>query len=310
MASIVAGRRVLEGPIDPVPIADAGIDRQMVIKSLDICWIPELLDREIIERLALQEKPTHLNSAARYIQKLSGLVFEALVNAGKIPEKVAGTYRDYLSVSALLHDIGKSGGLTATLEQQEVIVALFAVDRNDIAGMSIGEVLRLRPEFDETQTDKFECELKAAGIDLSMNMRAFWDTHAYHTREILDAYSVTLPLFVRIVAASHHWPRINPYNIQDWNDLPEALDGLFENARSEQERADIRKFLHLACMILTAADIYEARIHRGGRTHTDAIRDLREFIPREYGEDEDMQQIIKIMEDLGNCGLLPERRKW
>lgn len=180
-----------------------------------------------------------------------------------------------LSLAALLHDIGKSSS-SKDPGYRLAVVKLFAVkniDRNDTEL----EVLRAVENNFPNEVHTMISDLSNVQVAPGMKIRAFWDKHAFWTKEILDKFSV-FNKETKTIAASHHIDRgINPYGI-DENKIPNELKW--------------------SIFILIAIDKYQARIIRGEATHEEAIEYLRDDL-KNYNDDPIVKQIIKTIDEIG-----------
>lgn len=228
---------------------------------------------EILDYLMVLEN-SYFNNDSRMVREGSDNTIADL-EKNEIFKFTEGQKKE-LSLAALLHDIGKSSS-SEDPDCQLAVVRLFSaknISKND----SELKVLDVVNKNFPNEVDIMISNLSKVGVTPDMKIRAFWDKHAFWTKEIFDKF----PVFseeTKIIAASHHFDKgINPC-------------GIVENK--------ISKELKYRIFILMAVDKYQARRVRGGATNEEAIEYLRNDF-EEYNNDSVVKMIIETIDKLGN----------
>jgi response regulator RpfG family c-di-GMP phosphodiesterase len=266
------------------------IFRQKVLASLEQVGFHESLQAEIISRLVLLEKGSKFNEYARRIERGMDNVLNLLEDrhAEKYPKTaLSKKQRSDGRIAAILHDIGKSGPVEATPEEQAVIIKIFACENIRNSELLVSDAV---PDiFEVDQVAKTRETLEKYDIDEKTTMRKFWDKHAQWTHDILERYPNSLSDHTRIIAGSHHIDRgINPYNLPE-SEVPlsaNVIGSLEDYVEALEERS------------LIALDQYEASIKRGGLSHDEALSRVREGMVK-YKNDELMNFVLEAINELG-----------
>lgn len=267
--------------------------RKKVLDSLEQIGFHESLHEEIISRLVLLEKESKFNEYARRIERGMDNVLSLLEvrYAEKYPKTALSKNQRFDGrIAAILHDIGKSGPVDATPEEQEVIIKIFACrnagNSESLVANALGDI------FEADQVEMAKRTLDKYNLNDKTTMREFWDKHAQWTHDILERYPNSLSRHVRIIAGSHHiYREINPYS------LPESEISFITNInRTLGEYVEA-----LEKKSLIALDQYEASIKRGGLSHEDAISQVRKKMVK-YREDELMNLVFDAIDELGKEG--------
>lgn len=175
---------------------------------------------------------------------------------------IAPEKRPTVEAATVLADIGKTGGAKATAEEAATIANIYAIDKKIDLRISLSDFLS---QFFSGNTSMVK-NLEALGIDLTMNMRAFFNLHAGWSLEIMKASNI--PAEAALSAASHHLLEgVNPDGIIN---IPEGRFQALGVSRELDERE----------VWVILLDKYDAARRRGNKTHREAIDWLREFAPR------------------------------
>lgn len=280
------------------------IDRPKKIEGADSCrkilgnfeqaGLCEQPNKEIIGRLTLLQQHSEfykdsleiergVNNVLEFLGKEYGLSHPQLNFSEK--QKTDGR------ISALLHDIGKSGPATATEKEQETIIRLFAIEEIKEPQSSVGDVVS--KNFAAEEKEEILNNLKKCGIYPETTMRKFWDNHALWTRDILEKNPKGIDLRIRHIAASHHFDHgINPYNLSESEIPPEArVIGVLE------DYIDVEK------KILIAVDQYQAFTMRRDTPHGEAILQIKKNL-HIFKNDELMELIFNAIDKLGEEGII------
>lgn len=264
--------------------------RQTVLASLERIGFYEVLCEKVIDRLALLEKHSRFNQYSRRIEGGMEKVLESLeeYHALKYPE-IKRSERQRLDgrVAAILHDIGKSGPVDATPEEQRMIIRIFAQEEIRDLKMPISEAVS--KIFGENEVVGILQMLERHAIKGTMPMREFWDKHAQWTHDNLERYPQGLSEHARIIAGSHHIDRdVDPYKLLE-SEIP--LDARLIGTLEEYMEA-------LEGRALIALDQYEAATTRGGLSHKEAIVWVRKNIAK-HKDDKLMELALKVIDELG-----------
>src|SRR5665647_3339895 len=95
-------------------------------------------------------------------------------------------------------------------------------------------------------------------VSPEMEMRKFWDKHAFWTQEILDRHQDVFDKPTRVIAASHHLNSgIDPYKIK--------VDNVWQ----------VSNEVKFSIFLLMAMDKYQALTVRSKKSHKEAIELLK-----------------------------------
>jgi len=270
---------------------------QTVLASLERIGFHEALCEKVIDRLVLLEKHSRFNQYSRRIESGMEKVIKLLeeYHALKYPE-IKRSERQRLDglVAAILHDIGKSGPVDATSEEQKIIIKICAQEEIRDSKMPISELVG--NIFSANEVDNVLQMLENYDIKSTMPMRDFWDKHAQWTHDILERYPQGLSEHARIIAGSHHIDReVDPYGLLE-AEVP--LDSRLIGTLEEYMEA-------LEGRALIALDQYEAATTRGGLSHKEAIAWVRQNIVK-HKDEKLMELVLKVVDELGEKNALFE----
>lgn len=276
----------MNGREKELPPEEAAEREQFVIgqferAGLDIREYPELFER--FKRLHHPPESKHFEDASQIAD-----IIETIWNdlEAKLPFKLE---KEQMLLAALLHDVGKSGPKEATQAEQELIIALFDPSHygkitaagKDVRGETILHALR-ESNFGEDDQRKIARYLKKLKIDISSErMIDFWQRHADWTYEILKAaQDDRIDARLAVMAASHHI-------LDDKN--PAGLDP--ENIPNEAKTIEVVETYE----VLTLVDKFQAYIKRSGKSHGEAVRELRDKISGKKFSDKVKKEYLAIL---------------
>lgn len=261
----------------------------------------ELINEFIIERLEiLEENSPKFNEDSR-------MIAEGLVHIlAEIDQDITAEELREARIAAHLHDIGKSGPAKANPEQSTSIARIFNIElpfTRESSSRSLSSVVQ--EYFDAHEESAIKEDLRSCGIDLAMTMRDFWDKHAHWTNEIIEEKECSLPLPIRIIAASHHIDKgINPRGIRV-EDIPitASVIGTAED--------------YLIAMALLAIDKYQAALYRKNENgthyqdnpHRHALEVTKLILGPKYTADATMQKVLSAIDRLGQEGRIFQSEK-
>ena len=184
--------------------------------------------------------------------------------------------KDKMRLSALLHDIGKSGPVDASKAARQSIGRIFTHDAfKGMAGLSIREALVKQGFKDRLEIERVLSD--ELGIDASKEkMIEFWRRHAEWGYDILKKFQGgVIDEEVALIAGSHHiFQHKNPAHI---------------NLEKNQ----------LATIVLLAmVDEYQAFRVRGNAEHDVAIVKLREIVAKSHVGRKPREMAEKVIEIL------------
>jgi hypothetical protein len=282
--------------------------------------MPELYERLI--ELAGMEK-SHFQDAVH----MALMVDEIWADLEHTPDITFN--KNELKLACLFHDIGKSGPETADREERRLIQMLFnskyfSPRSKDFEGkgspkdMTIEQALILETKISEEDKKKikdyletlevhiYHSEIKeskpdkkkaeAEKLDIKKHkMIDFWREHDYWTYNLLKSHGNHLVTKeVRNVASTHH--------ALEGHD-PAAVDGFITAEGTTMELVD--KYT-----MITLIDKYQAWIERSGKSHADAIIELRNQIKMSRDQniisDKVAKQYYKYLEILAKHENLPK----
>jgi hypothetical protein len=164
----------------------------------------------VIARMRLLDEHSQTISDCERMAANAHLVF---AEVERTDPKLAFTAaeRRIVILGCLFSDIGKTGPLAAELEQQRLIVQMFAVEGVRDEKQSVERFFEAHFPADAAERVK---RFRALGLDANMTMREFWNHHSSWTLEIAEAGGV--PREAIAAAAAHHLlEHVNPGQIVD-----------------------------------------------------------------------------------------------
>lgn len=256
----------------------------------------------LVERLAVMASgpESHFSDSAEMAQ-----IFDLLW--GELG--FSGFDKKKMKLAALLHDIGKTGPLTATPEQQKIVTQIFDARSVKVNSQqaSVREFIQAISNGDSTD---ILTTLQAMNLPLDINGQAtvgeadntgsminFFRRHADWTYQILNARSIApvvgqpntnlIDSDVISVAASHHL-------LEGKN--PAKIPVSVANLEIGSPDLNIIK----ATIRLTLVDQYHALRERADKTHRQAITLLKRKVKSKYINDEEFldecSQILEVLD--------------
>lgn len=212
-------------------------------------------------------------------------------------------------LAALLHDVGKCGPGQASGEAREAVLALFRIETRKhspegrkFKDLPVSEVVSERyPQ----QKEKLLRLLADCGVSPDGPMHAFWNKHAYWTKEILEANPGGLGIETRIIAASHHIDKgHDPYGISSTVDASVRFQARAIGVLEEYTLASppVGYVEELERRVLLASDKYQAAVRRNDFGHEEAFQSLKSELGDAYDKDELMGMVLTAIDELGKNG--------
>lgn len=189
--------------------------------------------------------------------------------------------KNEVRAGSLLSDIGKTGPLRATLEQQRLIARMFSIEGVHDDQMSVdaffatyfsADVVRCRDLF------------RALGLDSAMALRDFWNLHSEWTFELLQDSGVP-PEAVPAAATHHLLEHVNPYAMVAADNTftqPFGTNGAFDRAEK----------------LVILLDKYDALRRRAHRGHVASIAWLRRLLSTHtrFSNDAEFNALLDVMD--------------
>ncbi len=231
--------------------ADVGVDVEGIRPS-------------ILARMHLLAETTKtLNDCERAV-RIAGDIFR-YYDASKPLKRFTALERRIVVIGTLFSDIGKTGPAGATLDGQQLVAEMFAVECVLDGGTSVARFFEL---YFPADADHRARRFGALGLDAQMTLREFWNLHSAWTLHIIQGDGV--PLEAVPAAATHHiLENVNPDSLI-------AEDGRF--TKYFGKHASFERPEKLVILL----DKYDAALRRGRRTHDQAIAFLREVIAKNH----------------------------
>ncbi len=254
--------------------ADVGFDLERVRPS-------------ILARMRLLAETTEtLNDCERAV-RIAKDVFR-YYDVSKPLKRFTALERRIVVIGTLFSDVGKSGPAGATLDGQQLVVEMFAVESGIDERTSVARFFEVYFPADAARRAR---RFGALGLDAGMTMREFWNLHSAWTLHILQGDGV--PMEAVPAAATHHiLENVNPDSI-----ISES--GHF--TKYFGEHASFERPEKLVILL----DKYDAARRRGHCTHDRAIAVLREVIAKNHRFCGD-RGFLEIIEDLDEVMKVPE----
>ena len=135
---------------------------------------PDTIDTRLLERFALLDEKTPVLDDERLMMQYADKVFDYCDRVDS--ENAMDVYgRRVVRLGTLLADIGKTGPLDATPEQQTLVTEMYAIDEPFDGNKSVTEYLEtFFPNEYQARMETF----KTLKLDPDMTMRDFWNMHA------------------------------------------------------------------------------------------------------------------------------------
>ncbi|MDP2788540.1 MAG: hypothetical protein Q8O46_00600 [bacterium] len=248
----------------------------------------EHLDEEVVSRLVFLESHSQFNIDSRLIESGMHNVLNEISrreNGYDLTEERLLEAR----VAALIHDIGKSGPLEASKDQQLAVVRLFAAENLRNPNQPVEDAVR---EVFGEEANLMIYNLQGCGIDVSMSMKKFWESHAKWGYEIIKTKCPELSTTTKNIAILHHVDK-GP----DFNFLNLPMDQIPKESLVLGQLENYVDTLRQRAII--ALDQYEAQIRRAKVSHKEAVAWVRKNVSKTFGDDVFMNQILDVMLEMG-----------
>ncbi len=249
--------------------------------GLDIRRYPNLFER--FKRLHNPPESKHFEDAAQMVDIIEAIWSDLETQLSFKLKK------EWVILAALLHDIGKSGPADAEPAEQQLIINLFDPRCYQTAagkGENLPETTilhALRDSNIESGTQhRIAKYLNRLRIDIvTEKMIDFWRRHADWTYDILrKVKNDEIDERLAVMAASHHiLEGKNPANLDP------------ENVPNEAKTIEIIE----AYEVLTLIDQFQAYIKRSGKSHSEAIAELRNKINKQKLSDRVKGEYLAIL---------------
>lgn len=262
-----------------------GVEITKILESIDRAMPGITFKPEVISRLALLERNSKFNLDSRMIEagmkNVLAKIAQEDARYGITAERMAEA-----RLASLIHDIGKSGPVGATEDQQLAVVRLFAREELRSPEQMVPEAVV--ESFGE-ESNLIIYNLKSCIPDLdNMTMLKFWQSHARWGYEIIQAQCADLPLSVREIAIQHHADK-GP----DFNFLNMSMEQIPKESLALGAMENYVDVLRQRAII--AMDQYEAQIRRAQVTHEEAIEWVRRNVGGAFGQDAFMNKVLDTM---------------
>jgi hypothetical protein len=218
---------------------------------LEIGLNPDKIKHQIIERLQLLKEKTGFMNDGRRDVRYGERLFK-YYDKFKPEKSFSGQEKRTFFISAFISDIGKTGPVYATMEEQNLIVDIYAVSGKVDGQMSLEKFLY--ENFIEDAESRIK-KLKNFGLKPSMTLREFYNLHSSWTLDLLDREKEIGDDAIVASAAHHILENVNPQHI-----------------------INNKKNLHRAGKLLIIIDKYDAARKRGGATHEKAISKIKDIL--------------------------------
>ena len=200
-------------------------------------------------------------------------------------------------VGTAFTDIGKTGPVNATPEEEELVLDIYGVE-NIIQPEKI-TVREFLTSFLPENIEKKLSVLEGIGINPDVTMRQFYNMHSRWTLEIISGDGV--PLEAVAAAAAHHLLEgVNPDDII-------GNDSRFTRYFGENVAFD------RAEKLIIILDKYDAARRRSGKNHKEAIEFVKNRIKSNpnFTEDGEFEKLLDNMDAMisANSDIYPERNK-
>jgi len=260
--------------------------------------IPEMEIREAFANLGINIEKEHpeIFQRLKEMHSQENSHFKDSLEMAKIIKnlwdklEIQDVSKEKMILSALLHDIGKSGPADASEDEREIIHFLFSkklpkINREDASEkeLTIQEIVEnTNHNFDNEKVKKY---IESLNLD-SNNALHFWRRHAQWTYDILkkNSHGKIDDELIRIASSHHMLEGENPAGISE--------DEISQGSRALEV---IDKYYFLALV-----DKYQAFRERSQKTHQEAIDILIEMVEKSAHGEESKKHYLQILEKIKN----------
>ncbi len=268
------------------PVMVAGKNKEE-IKALFVKNGQPLISDEVLARLSqldshFLEKVSHFFDAEDIVK-----IFEKTA----ISSKDLGVSLEEFKSCILVHDIGKTGPVGCSEEEQQLFVELFNLnfEKRDYNGktaqqLTLKEALQIKVAEGQLSTADarkiLQTVIEATNrnkttikIDEKSLMKDFWSAHVYWTHDLLREQNFSEEIIA--ITSAHH-----------------EIDGHFPNKEKEG-----KNFLY-SKLLLMLLDKFQAFLRRGGKSPAQAIIILREMVNSKLTEEEEKKLALDILGEI------------
>lgn len=234
------------------------------------------LDDSLVARMVLLASVSQTTADALRMVRGAEAVF-AYYERTKPRLRWDAVERRTVVLACIFSDVGKSGPLHASPDEQRLVAEMFAVEGVKDEAQTIASFLA---QHFPTEAQMRVARFRALGLDPSMSVRAFWNHHAGWTYDLVEAGGVP-PEAVAAAATHHLLDGINPEGVV-------CADGRFSRWFGENVGFD------RAEKLVIVLDKYDATRRRGSLTHDEAIVWLRARIAKRpaFRDDAELDGIV------------------
>jgi hypothetical protein len=253
----------------------------------DVGFDLERIRPSILARMRLLAETTETVNDCERAVRIANEIFR-YYDVSKPLERFTALERRIVVLGTLFSDVGKSGPAGASLDGQQLVAEMFAVECVIDERTSVARFFEVYFPADAAHRAR---RFGALGLDAGMTMREFWNLHSAWTLHILQGDGV--PMEAVPAAATHHiLENVNPDSLI-------AKDGRF--TKYFGKHASFERPEKLVILL----DKYDASLRRGRCTHNQAIALLREVIARNHRFCGD-HGFLELIEDLAEVMKAPE----
>jgi hypothetical protein len=268
----------------------SSLDRLRTVCA-DVGFDLERIRPSILARMRLLADTTKTVSDCERAVRIANDVFR-YYDVSKPLKRFTALERRIVVIGTIFSDIGKSGPAGATLDGQQLVAEMFAVECVMDQRTSVARFFEVYFPADAAQRAR---RFEALGLDAGMTMREFWNMHSAWTLHVLQGDGV--PVEAVPAAATHHiLENVNPDSLV-------AEDGRF--TKYFGNHASFERPEKLVILL----DKYDAARRRGGCTHDQAIALLHDVIAKNHRFCGD-RGFLELIEDLDEVMKAHEHPSW
>jgi hypothetical protein len=252
----------------------------------DVGFDLERIHPSILARMRLLTETTETVNDCERAVRIANAVFR-YYDVSKPLKRFTALERRIVVIGTLFSDVGKSGPAGASLDGQQLVAEMFAVENAIDERTSVARFFEVYFPADAAQRAR---RFAALGLNAGMTMREFWNLHSAWTLHILQGDGV--PAEAVPAAATHHMlENVNPDSLV-------ANDGRF--TKYFGKHASFERPEKLVILL----DKYDAARRRGHCTHDQSIAFLRDVIGRNHRFCGD-PGFLELIEDLAEVMKVP-----
>ncbi len=236
-----------------------------------------------------------LNKRRKRIEKGSTLVYGEETRETHLAEslKISELVPKEIRFPALIHDVGKTGPLSADVETSKVVMALFAaMHKLEVDRSLLKELVKIiYPQAEDRE--RALILLKDIGVEVDKPLKDFYQMHVEWGRQIMEA-EPALTGQEKYFALNHH----------------RILRGLEVSALNQDGSIyQPRELDDYHATYLEICDYYQACISRRDNTHSKTIIELRKvFLPLVESSRQRMEMLGNIIDEIDKKGQSKPRK--